>query len=103
MTWHYFSVLKLQKYSSQCSSCAFFKKIEQKLFWAIDAINGASATTSTINRSYTLYVNANAKALCSILYSSGNTERKSSCGPVDSPPVTENKTTVHRGLKLTLN
>ena len=32
---NYLSVLKLQNYSLQCSSCAFFTKIEEKLLWII--------------------------------------------------------------------
>ena len=68
----YLSVWKLQNYSSQCSSYAFFREIEEKLFWVIEAINEASETNSIMNLSYTLYVIADAKALCSILYSSGS-------------------------------
>ena len=66
------SVLKLQNYSSQCSSCAFFKKVEERLFWVIEAINEASATNSIINVTHALFVIADAKELCSILNSSGN-------------------------------
>ena len=55
----YLSVLKLQNYSSQCSSCAFFRKIEEKLFWVNEAINEVSDSSD-------------ANALCSILCSSGN-------------------------------
>ena len=40
---------KLQNYSSLCSSCAFFRKIEEKLFWDIEEINEASAIKSIIN------------------------------------------------------
>ena len=68
----YLSVLKLQNYSSQCSSFEFLRKIEEKLFRVIEAINEASATNSIINLSHILYVPSDAKALCSILYSSGN-------------------------------
>ena len=32
---NYLSVLELKNYSSQCSSCAFFTKIEEKLLWVI--------------------------------------------------------------------
>ena len=74
---NYLSVLKLQNYSSQCSSCAFLRKIEQKLFWIIEATNEASATNSIMNLSHTLHVIAHAKSLCSILYSSGNVQLKS--------------------------
>ena len=72
----YLSVLKLQNYSSQCNSCAFFRKIEENLSWVIEAINEASATNSIMNLSHTLFVIADAKALCSILYSSGNIQIK---------------------------
>ena len=71
----YLSVLKLQNYSSQCSSCAFSKKIKEKLFWFIKAIKETSVTNSIMNLSHTLYalyVIADAKALCSILYSAGD-------------------------------
>ena len=66
----YLVVLEQQNYSSQCSSCAFFRKIEEKLFWVIEAINEASATNSIMILSHTLYVSADAKALCSILFNS---------------------------------
>ena len=79
----YLSVLKLQSYSSQCISCAFFRKIEEKLFWTIEAINEASATNSLMNFSHLLLVIADAKALCSILYYSGNIKIKYCSGPVD--------------------
>ena len=82
----YLSVLKLQNYSSQCSSCAVFAEINKKLFWIIKPINEASATNSIINFSHTLYVITDAKALCSILYSSENIQIKSSWGPSDAPP-----------------
>ena len=35
-----------------------------------------------------MYVIAHAKALCAILYSSGNIQIKSCWGPVDAPSVT---------------
>ena len=63
----YLSVLKLQNYSSECSICAFFREIEEKLFWVIEAINKASPTSSIMNLSHTLYVVANEKKLCIIL------------------------------------
>ena len=66
----YLVVLEQQNYSSQCSSCVFFRKIEEKLFWVIEAINETSTTNAIMNLSHTLYVNADAKALCSILFSS---------------------------------
>ena len=43
-----------------------------ELFWVIKAINELSVTNSLMNISQTLYVIADAKAFCSILYSSGN-------------------------------
>ena len=82
------SVLKLQNYSSQCSSCAFFRKIEEKLFRVIETVNEANAINSIMNLIHRMYVIADAKALCSILYSSGNIQIKSCWGPVDSPSVT---------------
>ena len=85
ITLSYLSVLKLQNYSSECSSCAFFRKIEEKLFWVIETINKASATNSIMNLSHTMHVIADAKALCSILYSSGNIQTKR-C-PVDPPQL----------------
>ena len=57
----YLSVLKLQNYSSECSICAFFREIEEKLFWVIEAINKAIPTSSIMNLSHTLYVVANEK------------------------------------------
>ena len=56
----YFSVLKLQNYSSQCTAFVFFREIEDKLFWVIEAINEASATNSIVNLSHALYVIADA-------------------------------------------
>ena len=76
----YLSVLKLQNYSSQCSSWALLRKIEENLFWVIKDINEASATNSIMNLSHTLYVIVDAKALCSIQYSSGNIHIKSCWG-----------------------
>ena len=81
------SVLKLQNYSSQCSSCAFFRKIEEKLFWVIEAVNEASVTNSIMNLSYTLYVIGDGKALCSILYNFGNIQIKYSWGLADPLPL----------------
>ena len=74
----YLSVLKLQNYSSQCSSWALLRKIEENLFWVIKDINEASATNSIMNLSHTLYVIVDAKALCSILY-------VTCCGKRDQP------------------
>ena len=64
----YLSFLKLRNYSPQCSNCAFFRGIKEKLFWVIEAINKASATNYLMNLSHTLCVIAEAKAFCSILY-----------------------------------
>ena len=83
----YLSVLKLQNCSSQCSSCEFLRKIEEKLFWVIKAINEASATNFIINLSHILYVTSDAKALCSILYSSGNIQIKGCWGLVTTLPA----------------
>ena len=82
----YFSVLNLQNYSSQCSRCAFFRKIKEKLFWVIEAINEATAHNSILNLSHILYAIADAKALCSVLYSPENIQIKSCQGPVLHPP-----------------
>ena len=81
----YLSVLKLQNYSSQCSSCVFFRKIEGKLFWITKVINKASVTNSIMNLSHTLHVIADAKALCNYSLRSGNIQIKSCWGPADSP------------------
>ena len=62
----YLSVLKLQNYYSECSSCAFFREIEEKLFWVIEAINKARLTSYIMNLSHTLCVVADSKALCSM-------------------------------------
>ena len=74
------SVLKLQNYSSQYSSCPFFRKIKEKLFLVIGAINEASATNSVMNLSHILFAIADAKVLCYILYSSGNIQIKNTVG-----------------------
>ena len=85
----YLSVLELQSFYSQCSSCVFFRKIKEKLFWAIKAINEASVTNSIMNLNHSFYVIADAKALCSILCSFGNTQINSCWCLVDpSPTVT---------------
>ena len=55
------------------------------MFWVIEALNEASATNSIMNLSHTLYAITDDKALCSILYSSGNIQIKSSWGPADTP------------------
>ena len=60
--------------------------MEEK-FWVIEAVNEASAINSITNLSQTLYVVDDAKALCSILHSSGNTQIKSCWCPVDHPSV----------------
>ena len=93
----YLSILKLRNYASQCSSCAFFREIEERLFWVIEAINKASATDSIMNLRRTWCVITDAKALCSILYSSGNIQIKICWGP--SVTLTWQKTLVSRGLK----
>ena len=62
------SVFELQNYYSHCSNCAFFRKIEEKLFWVMEAINEASARKSIMNVSLTLYVVADAKGFCCIFY-----------------------------------
>ena len=105
----YFLDLKLQNYSSECSSCAFFRKIKEKLFWVIEAINKARATNSIMNLSHTLYVITDAKTYCSILHSSGNIQIKSCWGPVvpsapfPSPPPPQlhlvGKNSISRGLR----
>ena len=51
----YLPVSKLQIYFPQCSGCVFFRKMEEKLFSIIEAINKASATNSIISLSRTLY------------------------------------------------
>ena len=79
----YLSVLKLQNYSSQCSSSAFFRKREEEFFRVIEAINDASTTNSIMNLSHILIVIADAKALCSILYSSGNIQIRYCWGPAE--------------------
>ena len=84
----YLLVFKLQNYSSQCSSCAFFREIEETLFWVIEAINKAGATNSIMNLSHIFYATADAKALCSLLFGSGNIEIKSFWGPADPHSVT---------------
>ena len=95
----YLSALKLQNYSSQCSTCAFFRKIEEKLFWIIEAINEASVTNSFMNLSYTLHVIANGKALFSILYSFENIQIKYCWGQAVCY-IKLAKTSVSRGLNL---
>ena len=72
----YLSVLKLQNFYSQCSSQAFFRIIEEKLFWIMEVINETSATNSIMNLIHTVYVITGAKVLCSILYGSGNISKK---------------------------
>ena len=62
----YLSFLKLQNYSSECSICAFFREIDEKLFWHIEELNKATPTSSIMNLSHTMYVVANEKSLCSI-------------------------------------
>ena len=69
--------------------------------WVIETINEANATNSIMNFSHTLFVIADAKALCSILYSSGNIQRKYCC---ENPPpplsyIKLAKTSVSWGLR----
>ena len=67
----------------------------------MEAINEASETNSIMNLSHKLFVTAEVKALCSILYSSGNTQIKYSWGPAD-PPLSYIKlatTSISRGSK----
>ena len=78
----YLSVLKLQNYYWQCSSCAFFRKIEEKLFCVIEPINEISATTSLMNICHTL-----CKRICSIFYSSGSIQIKSCWLHPTLPPL----------------
>ena len=72
----YLPVLKLQNYSSECSSHVFFRIKEVKLFSVIEAINEATATKSVMNYSHTFYFIAGAKAFCFILYSSESIQVK---------------------------
>ena len=65
----------------------------EKLFWVIEAINEASASDSFMNLSHKLFAIDDAKALCSILSSSGNI-------PVNPPSYIKlAKTLVSRGLE----
>ena len=50
--------------------------MEENLFWVIEAIKETSVTNSIMNLSHTFYVTADAKALFSILCSSGSIEIK---------------------------
>ena len=79
ITSSYLSVLTLQNYSSQCSSCEFFMEIEK--FWITEAINESSATNFIMNLSYTFYAIADAKTLLSILNSSRYIQIKRFFGP----------------------
>ena len=63
----YLSVLKLQNSLHSVAVVRFSKKIKEKLFWVIEALNEASATNSIMNLNHTLFVIADAKAL--MLYS----------------------------------
>ena len=76
---------KLQNYSLQCRSCAFFRKIEENLFWVIETIKEASPTNSIMILSHTLYVViTDVNALYFMLYSFGNIQIKSGPPPVSS-------------------
>ena len=81
----YLSVLKLQSYSSQCTSCAFFREID-KVDLRHEAVNESSATNFIMNLSHTLYAIADAEALCSNRYISGSIQIKSCWGPLEPPP-----------------
>ena len=80
------SFLKVQNYPSQCSSCGIFRKMGEKLFWITEAVNEASETNSIMNLSHILYVIADTKAPCTILYISGNIPIKTSRTPAQTPP-----------------
>ena len=63
-------------------------------------MNEANATNSIMNLSHTLHFIADAKALCSIRYSSGNNQIKSCWGQADPLSyIMLAKTLVSRGLK----
>ena len=81
----YLSVLKLQSYSSQCTSCAFFREID-KVDLRHEAVNESSATNFIMNLSHTLYAIADAEALCSNRYLSGSIQIKCCWGPWEPPP-----------------
>ena len=65
----------------------FQKNRGKNFFWVTETINDASATNSIMSLSHTLYVIADAKALCSILHSSGNIQIKSCWGPLGPPQL----------------
>ena len=102
----YLSVLKLQSYSSQCTSCAFFREID-KVDLRHEAVNESSATNFIMNLSHTLYAIADAEALCSNRYISGSIQIKSCWGPLEPPPplisVTLSKSVKTIFLKLMFN
>ena len=64
------------------------KKMEEKLFWFTEAVNEASETNSIMNLSHILYVIADTKAPCTILYISGNIPIKTSRTPAQTLPPT---------------
>ena len=101
----YLSVLKLQNFTVQQSY--IFQKNGKKLSWVIAAINQVWTTNSIMNLSHTLCVIADPKALCFILYSSGNIQIKScwvQCLPAPSLSFIKlAKAPVSRGLRLQLN
>ena len=90
-----FVSLKTTKLLFTVQQLYFFREIEEKLFWVIEAINEASAINFIMKLSHTLYVIFDAKTLYSIPYSSGNTQIKRYQGPAD-PPLSV--TSVSRGL-----
>ena len=63
--------------------------MEEKLFWVTEAVNEASETNSIMNLSHILYVIADTKAPCTILYISGNIPIKTSRTPAQTlpPPI----------------
>ena len=81
--------------------------MEEKLFWVTEAVNEASETNSIMNHSHILYVIADTKAPCTILYISGNILIKTSRTPAQTSPLAPlyqsyiklAKTSVSRGLK----
>ena len=71
----YLSVLKSQNYSTVKQLC-IFQKNWRKVVLGYRGNKRASATNPVMNLSYTLYAIADAKALCTILYSSRNIQIK---------------------------
>ena len=84
----YFSVLKLQNYSSQSRGCGFLQKNWRKIVLSHRDNQRGKCNQIHYDLSHTIYDIAGAKALCSILYSSWNIQIKSYWVPVESPSVT---------------